>query len=314
MRKILLLLSFILCLLSLNRVHAQCTGGNVAVGNLKVTPGLDSVTYSFDWIYVHGNASLQPLIYCDATLIGSGDCVPTLKDSSAGSHHVRGTQPYHCIGNLVVKIVIWSNNSCGGSNCTADSVVINQTPLPVVLESFTATLLNQHAIINWSTSSESNSNYFSVERSTDGLHFSQAGMVFAKGNNSVKSNYSFTDNIAGIQVPVVYYRLNLVDINGKSRYSDIRMVNLSDHQDSKIAITSYPNPVTQDVNVAVPASWQNQEVTYEVFNFYGVRTLHKQVIESSQTEALNLANLAPGMYIIKAGCNGQVAVQKIIKQ
>ncbi len=307
-------MSFMLCTFSFTRIHAQCGGGNVSVGSLRVFPTVDSVTYSFDWTYLHGNASIQPLLYCDGILIGSGNCIPKLTDSSAGSHHVRETLPYHCIGNLVIKIVIWSNNYCGGSNCTADSVVINQTPLPVVLESFTASLVNQHTIMNWSTASESYLNYFSVERSTDGIHFSQAGMVFAKGNNSVKSSYSFTDNIAGIQVPVVYYRLNLVDVDGKSRYSNVRMVTLSGKQDKKIAITSYPDPVIQNVNVTIPASWQNQKVIYEVFSSYGICTLHKQVIESSQTEALDLANLAPGMYIIKASCNGQVAVQKIIKQ
>ncbi len=127
--------------------------------------------------------------------------------------------------------------------------------LPVVLESFTANLLNQKTNLNWSTTSESNLDHFSVEKSTDGIHFSQAGMVFASGNTSVKTNYVFTDDVSGIQAPVVYYRLNMVDADGKSRYSDIRMVKLSAKQDNVIAITTYPNPVVNSINVTIPASW-----------------------------------------------------------
>ncbi len=189
-----------------------------------------------------------------------------------------------------------------------------QTTLPVVLESFTASLLGQNTNLKWSTASESNLGYFSVERSTDGIHFSQAGMVLAVGNTSAKTNYGFTDNVSGIQAPVIYYRLNMVDADGKSRYSDIRTVKLSGTGDNKIIITTYPNPVVNTINVTIPAGWQNHKVVYEIFSANGNRALQNQVTESSQTETLNMSNMSPGIYIVKASCNGQAAIQKIIKQ
>jgi hypothetical protein len=188
--------------------------------------------------------------------------------------------------------------------------------LPVVMESFTATLNNnlQKAALKWSTASETNLNYFSVERSTDGIHFSQVGMVFALGNTTVKTDYAFTDNVTGIQASVVYYRLNIVDADGKSHYSDVRMIKLSGKTDNVIAISAYPNPVVNNINVTIPANWQNQKVLYEIFSANGNRAFQKQVTESSQTESLNMTTMAPGMYVVKVSCNAQVSVQKIIKQ
>ena len=74
----------------------------------------------------------------------------------------------------------------------------NLTTLPLKMESFSATL-NQNSNrveLTWTTSLEVNVSHYVIERSTDGVNFTDAGIVFATGNTTAKKNYSFPDDIA----------------------------------------------------------------------------------------------------------------------
>ncbi len=190
------------------------------------------------------------------------------------------------------------------------------TSLPVKLASFTATLNKNtnNADLKWTTASETNLSHFMIERSTDGTNFSDAGMVFAYSNTVSKSDYAFTDNISNIQSVIVYYRLHSVDIGGKSQYSETRIIRISKQADNKITILTYPNPVTNELRVTIPSSWQNKKVIYEVFNANGQVSKKTETGSSSQTETLNVNSLAPGFYIVRVTCNGETAEQKIVKQ
>ena len=185
--------------------------------------------------------------------------------------------------------------------------------LPVKLASFTATLNNNKADLKWTTATEINVSHFAVEKSTDGINFTEAGVVFAYGNTTNKTNYSFSDNLSTDQASIIYYRLRSVDIDAKSEYSDTRVIRISKQSDSKISILTYPNPVTSELRITIPASWQNKKVVYELFNANGQIAKRAQATASSQTETLKVSNLATGLYIVRVTFDGQVAQQKIIK-
>ncbi len=192
---------------------------------------------------------------------------------------------------------------------------INQT-LPVKLESFTATLNNngQKADLKWTTVTETNLSHFVIERSTDGINFGDAGMMFAYGDITAKSDYALSDNISNVQSGIIYYRLRSVDKDGKSQYSETRIIRISKLTDNKISIVTYPNPVTNELRVTIPSSWQNKKVTYELFNANGQATKKTESTNSNQTETLNVNSLAPGFYLVRVTCNGETAQQKIVKQ
>ena len=191
----------------------------------------------------------------------------------------------------------------------------NQT-LPVKLESFTATLSSnaKNADLRWTTASEISVSHFVVEKSTDGVNFSDAGIVFAYGNATDKTNYSFSDNVSALQSGIIYYRLRSVDIDGKGQYSETRIIRISKKTDNNITIQAYPNPVINELWVTIPSSWQNKKVVYEMFNANGQATKKIEAASSNQTETLNVNSLAPGFYIVRITCNGETAQQKIIKQ
>lgn len=191
----------------------------------------------------------------------------------------------------------------------------SQLTLPVELTSFNAFLDGNKVDLKWETASEKNVSHFVIEKSTDGKNYSDAGMVFAFGNTSEKMNYSFTDkNINTNTTSVIYYRLRSVDIDQKNQYSSVRVIRIGKDNNQGIAILTYPNPVTNELRVTVPASWQGKKVSYEVLSNNGRLTIRTESGNSSQTETINVSNLNTGIYMVRVSCNGETAVQKIVKQ
>src|SRR5689334_3300946 len=149
----------------------------------------------------------------------------------------------------------------------------SQITLPVDIISFNAMLEGTNkANLTWVTATEKNVSHFVVEKSTDGKNFSDAGIVFAFGNTQDKKTYNFTDKINATAGSVIYYRLRTVNIDAKNQYSIIRLIRI-DKENANIAVTTYPNPVTSDLRVTIPANWQNKKVSYELIGNNGRLTL-----------------------------------------
>jgi Secretion system C-terminal sorting domain len=203
--------------------------------------------------------------------------------------------------------------SCDYMKIDAVSVSETNISLPVNLISFQGMLNNNKVELNWKTASEVNVNYFMVERSFDGINFSDAGMVFAAGNSTTDNSYALSDNVANVTSPVVYYRLRSVDNDSKSQLSETRIIRISKTELTSITITTYPNPVASDLRITIPANWQNRKVMYEVVNLNGQVAKKIQTANSSQTENVNVSSLSPGMYVVRVSCEGETAQQKIVK-
>jgi hypothetical protein len=191
----------------------------------------------------------------------------------------------------------------------------SQITLPVELISFSAVLNGNKADLKWTTATEKNVSHFVVERSTDGKEFEQAGIVFAYGNTSDRVNYSFSDTKINTSKPgMIYYRLRSVDIDERNQLSTVKMIRIGKQDDQQIAILTYPNPVTTELRVTIPGSWQGKKVSYEVLNNNGRLSIRTEATSSSQTETIHVGQLGTGVYFVKATCNGVTAVQKIVKQ
>ena len=191
----------------------------------------------------------------------------------------------------------------------------SQVTLPVDIISFNAMLEGTtKANLTWVTSTEKNVSHFVVEKSTDGKNFSDAGIVFAFGNTQDKQTYNFSDKINASAGSVIYYRLRTVNVDAKNQYSIIRLIRIDKENSTNIAVTTYPNPVTNDLRVTIPAKWQNKKVSYELIANNGRLTLRAESGNSSQTETINVSNLTAGVYMVKVTCNSETAMQKIVKQ
>lgn len=187
--------------------------------------------------------------------------------------------------------------------------------LPVKMASFNAMLVsNKKVDLKWITSTEINVNRFMVERSLDGSTYNEIAMVLAYGNSTSAKNYVFKDDLNSLQAKVVYYRLRTIDEDGKTEYSAVRLIKLSGAEINDLKVLTYPNPVTNEVRVTVPASWQTKQVLYELFSANGQPVKKINTAAASQTETINIDMLAPGFYILRVSCDGVTAQQKIVKQ
>lgn len=156
------------------------------------------------------------------------------------------------------NVVIGANMDGSGTNVTIlDNMIVQNAAnaaLPQQLLSFDALAQQQTVVLNWATTKEYNMSAYEVERSSNGIDFTTIATVQPANGYSLTNKYSTTDRnpLTGKS----YYRLKMVDADGKVVYSSIRMVNRS----AKTAMRCYPNPATDKVTVEVPAGTYNYSV------------------------------------------------------
>lgn len=102
-------------------------------------------------------------------------------------------------------------------------------PLPVKLSAFNAARKSDVKVsLEWTTQEEINASHFVVERSFDGKEFDEAALVFAYGESKEEKIYRFTDMPGKKKVSAVYYRLRIVDMDGKTERSSVRAIGTTD--------------------------------------------------------------------------------------
>jgi hypothetical protein len=182
----------------------------------------------------------------------------------------------------------------------------NNAPLPIEFMSFTATAIKTDVDLNWKTAMEVNNDHFVVQRSQDGIEFTEVAKVKAAAASKEVQQYNYLDLNA---LPgKSYYRLKQTDLDGAFKYSEIRMVNV---EASSPGITAYPNPVT---NGKVSLDFTNvlESATYiTVYDLVGKIVLQEVIEEGVREYTLNLDNVPTGAYVIK-GLNGKSVLQQTI--
>ena len=185
----------------------------------------------------------------------------------------------------------------------------------VKLAHFAVTLQSDNSIIlKWSTDEEFNVKSFVVEKSYDGSLFKDLVTIFSDGKLSDVHNYQSIDNNIPDAVPVIFYRLRIVDQEGGTRLTEIRSVRTSTPAVMDLAMRIYPNPLKEELRVVIPSQWLQKSIVFEILNING--TLMKRINSLAMTgmETLSLSNLSPAIYMLKATCQGQILSQRIIKE
>lgn len=184
--------------------------------------------------------------------------------------------------------------------------------LPVSLLSFQANLKEKDALLSWTTTNHYNFSHFVIEKSVDAGSFKEAAIVFAPETTSSENNFNYKDNLQNSTDKAIYYRLKMVDVDGKSSYSETRMVRLT--EENKVQISTFPNPATNEVRVMIPNSWQEKMVTYEIYTSTGILVQRYQNIKAAQVQQLNVQQLNTGNYILKVNNGTNSSTSKFIKQ
>lgn len=175
----------------------------------------------------------------------------------------------------------------------------NSVVLPVDQLLFTGVLNNNvNVALNWTTETTINTSYFNLERSIDGTFFDAIKKVDAAGNTTSQQRYTYNDfEILALAPAAAFYRLKVVDVDGRFKYSNVVKIALPSKFGS---ITVYPNPVQNDLRATVFASTQSTS-TWRVIDNAGRTMLPGNTLLKKGNNQLNIPvnQLASGTYFIR---------------
>lgn len=199
------------------------------------------------------------------------------------------------------------DSSTANWSLTNWKVVPYAVPLPLTLLNFSAIKQGQTVLLHWQTENETNTAYFSLERSIDGRNFTSIAKVNAKNNYISLSDYGYKDAIDEIKFNKLFYRLQQVDNNGNFTYSNIVNV-LGESGDVQFSIL--PNPAS-DYIIVIPASGINAKGAVIQITDIAGRTLIRQRFTNVGIQKISVSSFAKGIYTISLLTPGNVQTQKI---
>lgn len=167
------------------------------------------------------------------------------------------------------------------------------SPLAVNLSSFTTHCEENTVRIRWTTASEQNSDYFTLERSRDGYNWDAIATIDGAGTTNSTTNYEVIDNAA----TEVYYRLIQTDFDGTSELFGPVMSNCTS---SANELKIYPNPTNGVFTVALIASESIGDATIRIQDVSGKIVADRTVSVLSGTNNVSFEekHLARGTYIV----------------
>lgn len=177
-------------------------------------------------------------------------------------------------------------------------------PLPIELLYFDARPNGKVVNLHWATATEQNNDFFSIERSRDGLKFEEIMRTPGAGNSTERKDYSEVDTrpLSGLS----YYRLRQTDFNGESTVSPVIAVRM-EGEDKDIKV--FPNPA--DDYFFVETATDPSSLRVRLLNHVG-----QTVPLAPQVQAGRLmfptSNLAAGVYYIEIQQNNGVQSHKVI--
>ncbi|MEM9936901.1 MAG: FG-GAP-like repeat-containing protein, partial [Bacteroidota bacterium] len=185
-------------------------------------------------------------------------------------------------------------------------------PFPVEWLNFEAKWVGEEVSLEWITASETNTNFFQVQRSIDGSFFESRTELTARGNSSEISRYSFIDDEAiTLTTNTIYYRIKQVDLDGQFSFS--KTIAISSTIQPGMEINVFPNPMKGPLTV----SWtplQQRVLTICDLLDSGGRTIASRRLSPSESEAtFETATLPKGIYYIYVVQGGYTETKIVVK-
>lgn len=203
-----------------------------------------------------------------------------------------GVVTFYYVGNATN-----GNGSTSGDFIYSGSTVV--AALPIDLKDFTASVLSDNAVsLKWETVLEQNSDYFEIEKSDDNQFFYGVAKVNAAGNSSVDKLYSYIDRSVSNYNKPVFYRLKLMDKDGKYKLSKIVTVQLKSRQ---LHVQNlYPTLVhSKSWVTANIASDKIQQIRIDVIDISGrlLQTHHETLLQGTNMIDMQLPASLPSEWV-----------------
>lgn len=273
-------------------------------------PTIDHLSQCEFWILdrTSGTSNVSVILSWNTTSCGVtnlGDLqVARWNGSEWKDHGNGGTTGNTTAGTITSSAAITSFSPFTLSSSTTEN------PLPVNLVAFSAKPKDRNVLIEWTTASEINNEYFSIESSTDAVTFKEIARVSGAFNSNVVLNYEELDK--NPHQGVSYYRLKQVDYDGEFMYSKIEAVNMPVISSTDMVIC--PNPVVNIMDVRLdPFIFHNPEISLRDVNGKLLRSYNVKVNNIQEPFRIDLNDLPQGMYFIHVMEQGYSTSKRVVK-
>jgi hypothetical protein len=274
--------------------YSASTGSPSSCGSIendswmKFVAGSSIVVIDYGVSNCTGGYGVQLSVFsgsCSSLTFVSGSCINYASNNSTGTWTFTGLTVNN---TYYIRTDGYAGDLCSYSFNPVSGVAI----LPIELSNFSTEAfdgsLNK---IKWTTESEANSDYFELEKSTNGTEFTFVSKIIAQGNSSSKLNYfEFDESSSSL---TTYYRLKMVDNNGHFFYSEIKSV--TNLQTELISV--YPNPSSTGIfNLNI----NSKDSFSEILIFSQEGKLIEQISKRlDQNTILDMSHLPAGSYTLK---------------
>jgi len=222
-----------------------------------------------------------------------------------------GTVTYNITNAIAGQTYLIGMDGNAGSNCHFYVSGTNIVLLPIELIRFNTELNGNFVDISWETASEKNNDYFTLERSADGVNFESLGIVKGSGNSLSEKNYYFQDRKPLIGTS--YYRLKQTDFDKRETYSVIQSVSINEKNQFDFKL--YPNPLDKSDDIRLQFFGKENEVmSIVVMDLTGKILSEKDIKLNANGLEINLSHrFDSGIYFVKvSNKSGESINQKFI--
>ena len=308
------------------------TAHTVNSSTLTIDNGVTITIKSSSTLYITGDLVVKNNLVLNnsGTLIITGDLTAkngaNITINGGGNVKISGDASFDNNTVVLVKGVLQvvgsltfgNNNSFSGNG----SVVVGSGcsywtgpggcstgTLPIKLLSFTAEHDKGVVNVEWKTASEENNEFFTIERTNDGVNYQPIATIPGAGTTLKQSSYSYEDS--NPPSGKIYYRLSQTDYDGKSETFQHVVVDITSSNESSFQI--FPNPLKGSLlNIIISNA---EEGSIEVINMKGDKIIAREVGDQELNFQLNLGdNLQPGFYYVNYKSASGVKVAKLVKQ
>lgn len=226
---------------------------------------------------------------------------------------VSGDVTYNITNAVAGQKYLIAMDGNAGSDCHFAISGTNITPLPIELTMFNAKLNGNYIDLTWATASETNNDYFTIERSADGINFESIAVIKGAGN-SLQEKYYYTQDKKPLN-GLSYYRLMQTDFDKKHTYSVIQSISIDGID--KFDFVLYPNPSHENDDIRLQFYGKEDDmVNISITDIAGKILSEKQIKLNSSVTELELKHyFGAGIYFIKVSNKaGKTINQKFIVQ